>query len=183
MPSRDRFCCCIPLRFAVFVISVVAIGIGAMRLGVTLREKDAERSQKITAFISFAVYAILGISGLLSVFFKTYSFAKNFSTLWWSCTLVTALMSIASLVLLLTTNKKYYKAICQIKLDNDPDVNKINRDSTSSSFQMSVDLCYKTIVISYGITTAIELLVMVFCGWIASRSTRQTKRDEIAQGY
>ncbi|KAF9967407.1 hypothetical protein BGZ70_009654 [Mortierella alpina] len=181
MASRDRFCCCIPLRFAVFIISIVSIGIGAMHLGVALRNKDAEGSQKSTAYISFAVHAILGISGLLSVFFKTYSLAKNFSTLWWSCTLVTVLLSVASLVLLLTKNKAHYKDVCAVELSTAvSNTNRLVQNTPPST--KDVDNCYKLIVVSYGIVTALEISVMVFCGWIASRSTRQTKLDEEAHG-
>ncbi|KAF9283503.1 hypothetical protein BGZ68_005323 [Mortierella alpina] len=179
MASRDRFCCCIPLRFAVFVISVISIAVGAMHLGVALRNKDAENSQKATAYISFAVHAILGISGLLSVFFKTYALAKNFSTLWWSCTLVTVVLSVASIVLLLTKNKEHYKNMCQTELVNTDYKLLLN----PSSLSKDVDSCYKAVVISYGIATALEILVMVFCGWIASRSTRQTKLDEEAHAH
>ncbi|CAO3564766.1 unnamed protein product [Mortierella alpina] len=181
MASRDRFCCCIPLRFAVFIISIISIGIGAMHLGVALRNKDAGGSQKSTAYISFAVHAILGISGLLSVFFRTYSLAKNFSTLWWSCTLVTVLLSIASIILLLTKNKEPYKDMCAAQLSNEiSHTNKLVQKTTPSD--KDVDNCYRLIVISYGISTALEISVMVFCGWIASRSTRQTKLDEEAHG-
>lgn len=126
------------------------------------------------------MHAILGISGLLSVFFKTYSLAKNFSTLWWSCTLVTALLSIVSIALLLTKDKQHYRDICLVELvKTESGVNKFVQNTTS--LDKDVDACYKAVVISFGIATALEISVMAFCGWIASRSTRQTKLDEEAK--
>ena len=143
---------------------------------------STEGSQKAIAYLSFAVHTILCISGLMSVFFKTYSLAKNFSTLWLSFTIVTSLLSIANLLLLLTKNKEHVKDVCLTELlTTTSGADKFLKNP--AYFDKDVDSCYRAIVIGYGIATAIEISVMVFCGWIASRSTRQTLLDEQSRGH
>ncbi|KAF9403638.1 hypothetical protein BGX21_001479 [Mortierella sp. AD011] len=172
-PDKDYCCCCIPLRFAVAIIGLVALVLGALDLWSVLRAgSSANTSSRISVYIAAGVYGVLGISGLLSAIIKTYGLAKNFSVLWWTFTIVVSILSIVSLVLVATQDKDELRAVCRDNLLSD----KYSAGGYDpNSLEDDVNSCYNLTLIISGVSLAVQVLVMSLCGWVASRYTGEVK--------
>ncbi|KAF9946581.1 hypothetical protein BGZ72_000202 [Mortierella alpina] len=164
-PSHRNYCCgCIPLRFAVAIFSILALALGAASLWNVLR--------------------VGVLTGLFSVFFKKYALAKNFSVLWWTVTVLVILLSGTNMVLLATREKDEVKGICQRNLLSE---NVGLYDPTTLAGD--VENCYRFVLVIAGAAMAVQVLVMMVGGWVASRYTSEIKhrKDGLAftygQGY
>ncbi|KAF9586502.1 hypothetical protein BGW38_003627 [Lunasporangiospora selenospora] len=183
--NRDYCCCCIPLRFAVTIISLIALGLGAVSVWSVIRYNITDAIPKIASYVIAGVYGLLGVSGLVSVVFKHYALAKNFSVLWWTVTIIVTILSIVNLVLIATREKEEVRGRCQTELIasfND----KYTLGSTTydaATLADDVDTCYRWVLIVLGIATGVEVLVMSFCGWVASRYTAEVKNRKVEMGY
>ncbi|KAG0048286.1 hypothetical protein BGZ83_006724 [Gryganskiella cystojenkinii] len=174
-PKHDRCCCCIPLRFGVFLISLIAIIIGALNLWSGLRTGNEDNSSKISAYVSTAVYALLGLSGMLSVIFKTYAVAKNFSVLWWTVTIIVSILAIIKMILIGVSAKDDIRLLCQQALLTTDQYSSGNYDPATLS--ADVDTCYKAELLTSGLALAIQVVIMSLCGWVASRYTREVREE------
>jgi len=88
-----KFCCCLPVRFGVFVIAILGIlGGGLVSVGGWLQikqlpESSLDQRNKIALWIQTIMYtllAILSLFGLIGVFSKTRSFISVYSTILYS---------------------------------------------------------------------------------------------------
>ncbi|KAF8980979.1 hypothetical protein BGZ46_003399 [Entomortierella lignicola] len=170
--GKDYCCCCIPLRFAVGIIAIVALILGAANLWVVLKGTN-ESTSKTSAYISAGVYAVLGLSGLLSALIKTYSLAKNFSVLWWTITIIVTILSVINLVLIATRDKGDLQTICRANLLNDDKYSSGNYNP--DDLNNDVTSCYNAVLIFAGASLAVQVLIMSLCGWVASRYTGEVK--------
>ncbi|KAG0200706.1 hypothetical protein BGX28_006301 [Mortierella sp. GBA30] len=171
--NRNYCCCCIPFRFAVAIFSILALALGGASLWNILRVGVTDSAAKIAAYVATAVYLILGLSGLFSVVFKKYALAKNFSVLWWTVTILTTILACVGVVLLATREKDEAKGICRASLLRDntyPDT-----PAGSTALEDDVDSCFKYVMIFAGAGTAVQVLVMLVGGWVASRYTSEVK--------
>ncbi|KAF9933218.1 hypothetical protein FBU30_006159 [Linnemannia zychae] len=165
---RDYCCCCIPLRFGVFLISLISIALGASNLWSVLRQADASQGSKISGYVSVGIYGLLGLSGLLSVVCKVYPLAKNFSVLWWSVTIISTILNVVTLVLLATSQKANARDACRSSIMDSTSYNML-------TIEDDVDSCYRIALIIAGILLAGQCLVMSLCGWVASRYVSEVK--------
>ncbi|KAF8925872.1 hypothetical protein EDD21DRAFT_401715 [Dissophora ornata] len=170
--NRDYCCCCIPLRLAVAIVSILALALGGAslwnihRTGVT--------GSKIPAYVATGIYCLLGVSGLFSVIFKRYALAKNFSVLWWTVTICVTILAVADLVLLGTSEKDDAKTVCQNNLLTENDkYTGVTYDP--QALADDVDNCYKYVMIITGIALAVQVLIMSIGGCVASRYTSEVK--------
>ncbi|KAG0200143.1 hypothetical protein BGX28_006695 [Mortierella sp. GBA30] len=131
-----------------------------------------DTTSKIPGIISLIVYGILGISGLLSVIFKTFTLAKNFSVCWWSVTIVASLLSLVNVILLATKSKNDIKEHCATGPSNE-----------RVDWNGDIDSCYRFVMLVAGLSLAIEVIVMSLCGVVASRYTRQVKHQNDGPDY
>ncbi|KAF9980324.1 hypothetical protein BGZ75_008568 [Mortierella antarctica] len=170
-PTHRNYCCgCIPLRFAVAIFSILALALGAASLWNVLR--------------------VGVLTGLFSVFFKKYALAKNFSVLWWTVTILVILLSGTNMVLLATREKDEIKGICQTDLlsENDKYLGGVGLYDPAT-LAVDVENCYRFVLVMAGVAMAVQVLVMMVGGWVASRYTSEIKhrKDGLAftygQGY
>ncbi|KAF9359697.1 hypothetical protein BGX26_011645 [Mortierella sp. AD094] len=172
--GKDYCCCCIPLRFAVAIIAIIALILGAADLWSVLRSgNNTNSNSRISVYIAAGVYGLLGISGLLSAIIKTYGLAKNFSVLWWSFTIVVSILSVINLVLVATRDKDDLRLTCRDNLLTDDKYSSGNYDP--NSLEDDVNSCYNLLLIIAGVSMAVQVLVMSLCGWVASRYTGEVK--------
>ncbi|KAF9427410.1 hypothetical protein BGZ94_004952 [Podila epigama] len=172
--ARDYCCCCIPLRFAVLIISFIALALGGASLWSVLYAGYSDYIPKIAAYVATGVYGILGLSGLFAVLFKRYGLAKNFSVLWWTVTVVVTALSILSVVLLATRERDEVEILCRVELLND------SEKYPGGAYQGDVladDIryCYRTVLLIAGVSLGVQVFVMAICGWVASRYTSEVK--------
>ncbi|CAO3574944.1 unnamed protein product [Mortierella alpina] len=187
-PTHRNHCCgCIPLRFAVAIFSVLALALGAASLWNVLRVGVlTDSTARITAYVATAIYGILGVSGLFSVFFKKYALAKNFSVLWWTTTVLVILLSGTNMVLLATREKDEVKGICQTNLlsENNKYLGGVGVYDPATLVD-DVENCYRFVLVFAGAAMAVQVLVMMVGGWVASRYTSEIKhrKDGLAYAY
>jgi len=90
--ASRKFCCCLPVRFGVFVMTVLGIVGGAVIGGVGWYETQhlgslhLTKNNEIALYISAVSYTILGIIsffGLAGVIIKKKGFVSMYSTLVW----------------------------------------------------------------------------------------------------
>ncbi|KAF9112309.1 hypothetical protein BGX27_003628 [Mortierella sp. AM989] len=177
--NRNYCCFCIPFRFAVAILSLLALALGGGSLWLILKAGITETSYKIAAYIATGVYGLLGISGLCAVIFKRYALAKNFSILWWTVTVVVSVLSILNIVLLATRGKDEIRGICQANLLAYDD--KYHGDT--ASLAADVDGCYKYWLIGAGVGVFVQVIVMSIGGWVASKYTSEVKHQKEGLGY
>ncbi|KAH7048870.1 hypothetical protein BKA57DRAFT_462525 [Linnemannia elongata] len=168
-PHRDYCCCCIPLRFGVFIISLIALALGALNLWSVLRVADADQTSKIAGYVATGVYGLVGLSGMLSVLCKVYPLAKNFSVLWWTTTIIVTILNVITVVVLATSQKENARDVCRTSIIND------NTLYNPSTLEDDVNTCYRLALIVAGVVLAVEAIVMSLCGWVASRYTSEVK--------
>ncbi|KAF9133554.1 hypothetical protein BGW39_009525 [Mortierella sp. 14UC] len=166
---RDYCCCCIPLRLGVFLISLIALVFGGFSLWTTLRQADADQTSKISGYITTGIYGLLGVSGLLSVMCKVYALAKNFSVLWWTVTILSTILNIASIIIVATSQKENARESCRAGIRND--ASKYN----PLTLEDDVDACFRLGLIIIGVALAVQCIVMSLCGWVASRYVGEVK--------
>ncbi|KAF9103174.1 hypothetical protein BGX29_003693 [Mortierella sp. GBA35] len=166
---RDYCCCCIPLRFGVFIISLIALGLGGFNFWSVMRQANVDQTSRIAAYVATGVYAIVGLSGMMSVLFKVYPLAKNFSVLWWTTTIVVTILSIISIALLGTSEKDNFRDACRLAIVDDKSV------YNPMTLEDDINVCYKGGLIIAGIALAVQSVVMSLCGWVASRYTSEVK--------
>ncbi|KAG0252920.1 hypothetical protein BG011_006688 [Mortierella polycephala] len=184
-PTHRNYCCfCIPFRLAVAVFSVLAIGLGGLCLWNVWRLDIEDNTAKIVSYVATSIYGILGLSGLFSVIFKRYALAKNFSVLWWTVTVLTTILACVNMVLLATKEKDQVKSICQTTL-----LSKGSETTGESGIYPAdvladdVDNCYKYVLIIAGAAMAVQVLVMLVGGWVASRYTSEVKHRKSGLTY
>ncbi|KAG0272423.1 hypothetical protein BGZ95_011824 [Linnemannia exigua] len=153
----------------VFLISLIALVLGGFSLWATLRQADADQTSKISGYVTTGIYGLLGASGLFSVMCKVYPLAKNFSVLWWTVTVLSTLLNIASIVIAATSQKENVRAVCRVEIRADPA--KYN----PLTLEDDVDSCYKTGLIIIGVALAVQCIIMSLCGWVASRYVGEVK--------
>jgi len=85
-----KFCCCLPVRFGVFVIAILGIlGGGLVSVGGWLQikqlpESSLDQRNEVALWIQTIMYtllAILSLFGLIGVFSKTRSFISVYATM------------------------------------------------------------------------------------------------------
>ncbi|KAF9343378.1 hypothetical protein BGX34_006839 [Mortierella sp. NVP85] len=134
-----------------------------------------DKIPKIAAYVTAAVFLLLGVSGLAAVFIKKYALAKNFSVLWWTVTLVTTALSVTNLILLATREKDDVKTVCESNLLQE--YYRLYGDTfATGTLAGDVDKCYKWVMIIVGVVTGIQLFVMIIGGAVASRYTREVRQ-------
>ncbi|KAG0321282.1 hypothetical protein BGZ99_004023 [Dissophora globulifera] len=180
--NRSYCCCCIPFRLAVALFSILALALGGASLWAVLRAGLTDSKSKIAAYIATGVYGVLGISGLVAVCFKRYALAKNFSVLWWIVTILTTILSVVSIILFATNEKDEVKAICKTDFLNDATKN-LGGFYSPAALDADVDSCYKHVMIAAGVSTAVQVLVMMVGGWVASRYTSEAKHMRLGVTY
>jgi len=88
-----KFCCCLPVRFGVFVIAILGIfGGGLVSIGGWLQIKQLPQNpldhrDEVALWITTIMYsllAVLSLFGLIGVFTKTRSFISLYSTMLFS---------------------------------------------------------------------------------------------------
>ncbi|KAF9435809.1 hypothetical protein BGZ76_005493 [Entomortierella beljakovae] len=172
-PNRDYCCCCIPLRGAVVIISLIVLAIGGLNLWSILRVDSTDTTSKIAGYISAGVYGLLGICGILCALIKTYALAKNFSVLWWTVTIITTILAVINVILTATRDKETLQGVCRYTLINDPGLNH-NYDDIDV-LEKDVQTCYNLYIVIAGISLGIQVLLMSLFGWVASRYTGEVK--------
>ncbi|KAF9302236.1 hypothetical protein BGZ74_005613 [Mortierella antarctica] len=178
---RDYCCCCIPLRFAVLIISIIALGLGGLSLWSVLHAGMTDQIPKIAAYIAAGVYFLLGLAGLFAVLFKRYGLAKNFSVLWWTVTIVVTCLSIASVVLLATRERDEVEFLCRTELLTD-NAKYPGGKYDPATLAEDVSHCYRSVMIIAGASLGAQVLIMAICGWVASRYTSEVKhRKDLGQ--
>lgn len=130
------------------------------------------------------VYGLLGVCGLVSVFFKRYALAKNFSVLWWTVTVLTTILGIVGTVLLATEAKNQVKDLCQADLLEDDHSGKYSNPN-GGGLQLAYDVndCFKWTMIFTGVATAVEFLIMSVGGYVASQYTREVRFEREGLSY
>ncbi|KAG0046027.1 hypothetical protein BGZ83_008790 [Gryganskiella cystojenkinii] len=185
-PHRSYCCFCIPYRLAVAIFSILSLALGAASLWNVLRtgSKMTDQTSKISAYIATGVYGLLGVCGLVSVFFKRYALAKNFSVLWWTVTILTTILAIAGTVILATREKDEVKTICQADLLEDDHTGKYSAVPDGGiALADDVNSCYKWVMIIAGCGTLVQFLIMSLGGFVASRYTKEVKFEKEGLSY
>ncbi|KAG0239621.1 hypothetical protein B0O80DRAFT_457353 [Mortierella sp. GBAus27b] len=166
-PYRGKLCFCIPFRFAVCIFSILALGLAGCSIWSVFRVKIEDQVPRIVYIVAACVYSILGVSGLVAVLFKRYALAKNFSVLWWTVTLIVTALSIAGTVLLATREKDQVMNLCATEL-----VGTYYGPGSGGD----VDDCYKYVMTILGSITAVQTVIMLIGGMVASRYTREVSQ-------
>ncbi|KAG0333850.1 hypothetical protein BG004_000674, partial [Podila humilis] len=110
-----------------------------------------------------------------------YGLAKNLSVLWWTVTILTTLLSIASVILLATRERDEVQELCRVELLEDHEKFPPGRYNFIS-LEDDVKYCYRGVLIIAGVSLGIQVLVMSICGWVASRYTSEVKhRKDLGQ--
>ncbi|KAG0350187.1 hypothetical protein BC939DRAFT_452983 [Gamsiella multidivaricata] len=172
-PTHRDYCCfCIPFRLGVTIFSLLALALGGFSIWSVLRAGVTDSTAKTVAYVSTGIYGILGVSGLMSVIFKRYALAKNFSVLWWTVTVLITILSTFSMIFLATRAKDEVKSICQADLlQNENDSGAVGLATLADD----VEACYKYVLLIAGVGTAVQVLVLLVGGWVASRYTGEVK--------
>ena len=121
---------------------------------------------------------------MLSVFFKTYGVAKNFSSLWWFVTIVVSIMAIIKIIFVGVSSKDEVRSACQQSLLTTDKYSSGNYNPATLS--KDVDSCYRAAILTAGLALAIQVLVMSLCGWVASRYAREVQEQheqDLQQDY
>ncbi|KAI9457608.1 hypothetical protein BJY52DRAFT_1098811, partial [Lactarius psammicola] len=175
VPSR-KFCCCIPVRFGVFIMSVLGFAGGSIIAGVgwhaaTHRDqahltKNQEISVVITSF-SYTVLAIVSIFGLIGAITKRQSFVSLYSTVVWY-----------HLGFSIATGAYFIYTLFH-KVGNDNVNNCVNGD-TSQSKQ---DECKRAFEVGRGVTIGLYIFFWLIELWgcvIVSEYSGQLQEEEAA---
>ncbi|KAG0222376.1 hypothetical protein BGW42_006668 [Actinomortierella wolfii] len=164
--ENRRYCCfCIPLRFAVFVISIGLLAVAAATAYQKYKANETgDNFAKIFVWVCAGVQGFVALIGLLAVLTKSKPVTTFFSVLWWLMTLAVTGLSVASLVFIATRNKDAVHEHC--------------RDSLTTQFMPvpsdeDVATCYKWAVIVSGVIIGVQFLLMAICGWIIQNYRRE----------
>ncbi|KAF9914937.1 hypothetical protein BX616_007277 [Lobosporangium transversale] len=179
--NRSYCCCCVPFRFAVAIFSTIALALGGASLWSVLRVGTTDSTTRIAAYIATGVYGLLGVAGLISVFFKKYALAKNFSVLWWTVTFLVTVLSVINIIFLATREKEAVMGLCRTQLLKDDD-RYFGPYDPNSLFE-DVDGCYRWVMIITGICTAVQVVLMAIGGWVASKYTSEVKHHKEGLTY
>ncbi|KAI1313926.1 hypothetical protein EDD11_002390 [Mortierella claussenii] len=181
-PAHRSYCCyCIPFRFAVAIFSILALALGGTSIWTVLRSGITDSTTRIAAYVATGVYGLLGVSGLVSVVFKRYALAKNFSVFWWTVTCLVIILSVINLIFVATSEKDAIKGVCQTNLLRDSDKYQGRYDPVALADD--VDLCYKWVLIVSGIGVALQVLIMMVGGYVASHYTSEVKHHKEGLTY
>jgi magnesium-transporting ATPase (P-type) len=175
VPSR-KFCCCIPVRLGVFIISMLGFAGGSIIAAVgwyaaTHRDQahltsNQEISVVITS-LSYTALAIISLLGLIGTFTKRQGFVALYNTMVWyhlGFSIVTGAYFIYTLF---------------HKVGND-DVNNCVSSGTS---QRTQDACQRAFDAARGITIGLYILLWLTELWacvIVSRYVAQLQEEEAA---
>jgi len=175
VPSR-KFCCCIPVRLGVFVMSVLGFAGGSIIAGLGWHaathgdQVHLTRNQEISVVITSVAYtalAIISLLGLIGTITKRQSFISVYNTMVWyhlGFSIVTGAFFIYTL---------FHKV-------GDDDVNNCVSSSTSQGKQ---DECQRTFEVGRGIIIGLYILLWLIEIWvcvIVSRYVAQLQEEEAA---
>ncbi|KAF9195018.1 hypothetical protein BGZ51_005982 [Haplosporangium sp. Z 767] len=196
--DRDLCCCCIRLRLAVGVISLVYLAIVAATTYQKYVANDTgkyhssqfcsfqrakhhltwtaylystfsdDSTAKAIIYTSAGLQAIIALMGLLSAATKSVKITKVFSYLWWSLTLVVLAMSIGSVYLVAKKNRDAVEDKCRTSLKPSNGVSVTDDE---------VYDCYRTAVVISAVVLGVQFIVMCLIGWIIQRFLREVKQD------
>ncbi|KAF9160152.1 hypothetical protein DFQ27_005975 [Actinomortierella ambigua] len=163
--EHRRYCCfCVPLRFAVFIISIALLGIAAATSYQKYKANEAsDDTVKIVIYVTAGVQAFVALVGLLAVITKSKPVTTFFSVLWWILTLAVAGLSIVNIVLLTTRDRGLGHDICRTALS----------ENTPVPSEDDVETCYKWSVIISAIVIVVQFIVNAVCGWIILNYRRE----------
>ncbi|KAF9435808.1 hypothetical protein BGZ76_005492 [Entomortierella beljakovae] len=167
--DRDLCCCCIKLRPAIAVISLIYLAI----IGATSYQKYSandvgDNVAKTVIYVSCGLQVIIALLGLLSAATKSVKITTGFSYSWWILTLIVLGLSIVNIVYVAKNDRTAIEDECRrvIKPSNGIEV-------TDSE----VYNCYRTTVVVSAVVLGIQFLIMCVIGWIINRFLREVKQD------
>ncbi|KAI1316873.1 hypothetical protein EDD11_009363 [Mortierella claussenii] len=168
-PDRDLCCCCIHLRLAVAVISLIYLAIIAATTYQKYVANDiGDHTAKIVIFVSAGLQVLIALLGLLSAITKSVSITKIFSILWWCLTAVVLALSIGNVVLVAKDDRTAIEDACR------QDLKPSNGNNVTDSEAYN---CYRTVVVISAVVLGIQFVLMCLFGWVIQRFLREVKQD------
>jgi hypothetical protein len=85
-----KFCCCLPVRFGVFVMAVLSLGLGGLasfggwKEVMKAKQNNLSKRDEITLYVQTVMYtllAVISLFGLVGTFIKRRSFVSLYSSL------------------------------------------------------------------------------------------------------
>ncbi|KAF9971696.1 hypothetical protein BGZ73_005269 [Actinomortierella ambigua] len=164
--EHRRYCCfCIPLRVAVFIISIGLLGIAAATTYQKYKANEtSDNAAKIIIYASAGVQGFVALIGLLAVVTKSKPVTTFFSAIWWLLTVAVTGLSVVSIVFLTNRDRELVHDRC--------------REALADQFlpvpsEEDVEKCYKWAVIVSAVIIAVQFIVMTVCGWIIHNYRRE----------
>ncbi|KAF8980980.1 hypothetical protein BGZ46_003400 [Entomortierella lignicola] len=167
--DRDLCCCCIRLRLAVGVISLVYLAVtAATTYQKYVANNIGDGTAKAIIYVSCGLQVLIAILGLISSITKSVNITKAFSFSWWFLTLIVLGLSIVNVVFVAKNDKEAIKAECQ---------NDILASDGTAVTDSQIDSCYRTTVIVSAVVLGVQFLIMCLIGWVIQRFLREVKQD------
>ncbi|KAK3811452.1 MAG: hypothetical protein J3R72DRAFT_463399 [Linnemannia gamsii] len=169
--DRDLCCCCIRLRPAVAVISVIYLCItAATTYQKYSANKTGEDAAKYVIFISVGLQVFIAVLGLLSAATKAVIITKTYTYLWWLLTLVVFALSVGNVYLVARNDRMQIEYQCLKSLV--PSNGKEDQVTASQIYN-----CYRTVVVISAVVLGVQFIVMCLIGWVNQRFLREVQQD------
>ncbi|KAF9113225.1 hypothetical protein BGX27_001972 [Mortierella sp. AM989] len=167
--DRELCCCCISLRPAVAMVSLIYLLI----IAATTYQKYAannigDSTAKAIIYVSCGLQVLIALLGLLSAITKSVKITKAFSVSWWSLTLIVLGLSIVSVVFVARDDRTAIEDECE------KNIKPSNGIKVSDS---EVYNCYRTTVVVSAVVLGLQFLIMCLIGWLIQRFLREVKQD------
>ncbi|KZO95477.1 hypothetical protein CALVIDRAFT_172194 [Calocera viscosa TUFC12733] len=170
----ETFCCCIPVRFGVFILSLLTAAGGGLVSGVSWAQfvklgSDATTEQKVILIIAGVIYgllAIFSIFGFIGSVIASRPLVKSYSVILW----INFLLSLVAGGL----------AIWQLFAGNA--VQTVIDSCQASDPNATVDDCtdaYKVVRIVYIVVYAVFELIVLYACVIVSRYVDQLSQEKM----
>ncbi|KDQ07770.1 hypothetical protein BOTBODRAFT_38559 [Botryobasidium botryosum FD-172 SS1] len=172
--SREYFCCCIPARFGVFVLSILSLlGAGSVAglLWYILVQNgradtvDFDGTQKTTFIVVavfYTIFALVSLFGFIGAVARKKALVSIYSTVLWICLLLNVIAG-AMVIYAITRRSDAGVAACK---------NRIGSDNAS--------LCDASTGTKIGVIVSfvIQLLIQLYCCIIVARYVRQLDNED-----
>ncbi|EJU02342.1 hypothetical protein DACRYDRAFT_22016 [Dacryopinax primogenitus] len=170
----ETFCCCIPVRLGVFILSLLTIALGALVSAASWVQlsklgSDADTQQKVIIIIAGVVYGLLAFFSLLGFIgsvIANRALVKTYSVMLW----INWFLSLISGGL----------AIWQLfRADAVPNVVQSCQASDTTATEADCTNAFKVIRVVYIIIFVILELIVLYACVIVSRYVDQLKQEEM----
>ncbi|KAF9933217.1 hypothetical protein FBU30_006158 [Linnemannia zychae] len=167
--DRDLCCCCIRLRPAVAVISIIYLCITAATSYQKYRANNTgDDTAKYVIFVSAGLQVLIALLGLLSSATKAVFITKTYTYLWWILTLVVLALSIGNIYLVARNDRMQIEYEC-LKSLVPSDGNQVTDSEIYS--------CYRMVVVISAVVLTIQFIIMCLIGWVNQRFLREVQQD------